>query len=293
MSNRCGLGYCVLHLTAEAIASCPTRKRWPDCILQDGRYVEAEDVERGLVQLSCGDCTRDPPGCSIEVGIYVHWNGQCIPQQGRDFDALVEVPAGPFLMGEGKERHRLTLPAFRIGKYPVTVGQFRAFVEASGFRPGDPDCLRGIANHPVVSVTWHGARAYCAWLTGVWRAAGRIGADEEVRLPTEAEWEKAARGADARRWPWGNEWTDGLANTAEAGIGGTSAVDAYPAGASPYGALDMAGNVWEWTLPEEGECRVLRGGSFLFSIDTVRCATRYWTYPGDWRSDMGFRVVVA
>ena len=130
----------------------------------------------------------------------------------RDFDELVTVPAGEFWMGDDEDedarpRHKVNLPAFKIGRYPVTNAQYRRFVEATkrewnseeGMRP---DC----ANCPAVMMTWHDARAYCEWLTEVWRKEGKIRADEAVRLPTEAEWEKAARGDDGRVYPWGDDW---------------------------------------------------------------------------------------
>ncbi|MBN1657213.1 MAG: SUMF1/EgtB/PvdO family nonheme iron enzyme, partial [Anaerolineae bacterium] len=247
----------------------------------------------------------------------------------RDLDALVEVPAGPFWMGEdgdsaARPRHEVTLAVFRIGKYPVTVGQFRAFVEGSGYRLGYPDCLRGMANHPVVAVSWHEARAYCAWLTEAWRAAGKIGAGEVVRLPTEAEWEKTARGTDGRAYPWGDEFDARRCNVSETGLGTTSPVGMFPEGASPYGCLDMAGNVWEWTStvwgpwdrkkatiqlqfpypydPNDGRenlelddnhVRVLRGGSFDYSRDLARCACRLRGHPLSRSWLYGFRVVVS
>jgi formylglycine-generating enzyme required for sulfatase activity len=232
----------------------------------------------------------------------------------RDFDELVTVPAGPFLMGSTdadntaqdreKPQHTLTLPEFKIARYPVTNAQYQRFVQATGRgwesdereRPERQNC-------PAVNVTWHDARAYCAWLIEVWRADGRINADEIVRLPTEAEWEKAARGTDGRLWPWSNEWDSARCNAEETGLGRTCAVGLFPNGASPYGCLDMAGNVWEWTAslwgPWEGGTaklqfkypyksndgrenleaddnmlRVLRGGSFLNLRDLVRCACR-------------------
>ena len=242
----------------------------------------------------------------------------------RDLDALVEVPAGPFRMGDDRDsdarpQHEVSLAAFRIGKYPVTVGQFRYFVEESGHQPDTSRCLEGVTNHPVVNVTWHDAQAYCAWLTGAWRAAGKIGAGEVVRLPTEAQWEKAARGTDGRTYPWGDEWDAGKCNTYETGLGGTSPVGMFPGGASSYGALDMAGNVWEWTSSLRGKdlvnpqfkypyradggredltagvdiARVLRGGSFYYSQDGARCAYRSWDRPNLRYGLSGFRVCVS
>jgi len=271
-----------------------------------------------------------PPVDRLQAG-----NDLVILGDDRDFDALVEIPAGPFWMGDdsddrAKPRHKVTLATFKIGKYPVTVGQFRRFVEASGYKPAISHCLRGIANHPVGWVTWHDARAYCAWLTREWRAAGKIGMDEVVCLPSEAEWEKAARGVlpapdrsgdggEVRAYPWGNKWDATKCNTSESGLGGTSPVGMYPEGASPYGCLDMAGNVWEWTRslwgkdwekfeytypyrPDDGRenldagddvLRVWRGGSFLNYRSHARCAARDRYYPFNFWFYFGFRVVVS
>ncbi len=256
----------------------------------------------------------------------------------RDFDTLIVVPEGPFWMGdddddEAKPCHKVTLPVYLIGKYPVTVGQFRHFVDASGYKPRDPDCLRGTDNHPVVWVTWHDARAYCQWLTGVWREAGTIGAHDEVRLPSETEWEKAAswsppsvppiggegKGGQKRAYPWGVDWAVDKANTVEGGLGTTSPVGMYPEGASPYGCLDMAGNVWTWTRSlwgkdfnrpdfkypyradhkrenvEAGDefLRMLRGGSFNEGRNHARCTYRHRFNPYLRYGDVGFRIVVS
>jgi formylglycine-generating enzyme required for sulfatase activity len=265
------------------------------------------------------DFTAAPPAVRLQAG-----NALAVLGDERDFDALVAIPAGLFWMGDDEDeraqpRHQVTLEAYRIGKYPVTGGQFWRFVEASGHEPRDDRSLRSVVNHPVVYVTWHEARAYCQWLTGVWRAVGKIDADEVVRLPTETEWEKAARGADGRRYPWGDTWDAARCNTGESGLGSTTPVGMYPDGASPYGCLDMAGNVWEWTTslwgedwrePEyaypyrandgrenlvagDGVWRVVRGGSFNDPLDRARCAYRSKHYPlFDW-NNLGFRVVVS
>jgi formylglycine-generating enzyme required for sulfatase activity len=183
---------------------------------------------------------------------------------GRHFDELMTVPAGPFLMGSSdademagsdkKPQHEVTLPAFKVGKYPVTNARFATFVAAGGYgerrywtddgwewrerrewmEAEDYGTPFNLPNHPVVGVSWYEALAYCAWLTEVWRAEGVITDDEMVRLPTEAEWEKAARGGlppagggeqgGAWLWPWGDEWDETRCNTAELGLGDTCAV---------------------------------------------------------------------
>ncbi len=230
--------------------------------------------------------------------------------------ALVAVPAGPFLMGSSdadqlandneKPQHTLTLPDYWIGQTEVSNAQFRPFVEGDGYTNRDYWTTDGWAwkeklrrtqpyywddaqwngdEQPVVGVSWYEAVAYVRWLS-----AQTV---HPFRLPTEAEWEKAARGSDGRIWPWGNRWAAGRANTAEAGLNQTTAVGQYPEGASPYGALDMAGNVYEWcatawqkpypyTVEEEwttaylerDEFRVLRGGSWYNEQTYARGATR-------------------
>ncbi len=239
----------------------------------------------------------------------------------RDFDELVTVSRGAFWMGEDKGSgfsyidndpgHQVTLPAYRIGKYPVTAGQWRRFVEATDFK-GDDDALKSPANHPVVRVSWLDAQEYCRWLTTEWRNCGRIALDERVRLPTEAEWEKAAgwdQGAQKKlAYPWGNEFDPGKVNTSETGIGGTSTVGIFPTGASPYGCLDMSGNVWEWiqSKPEKypyqidkreeldaSPSRVLRGGAWDDARYVARCAFRDDDHPGYRNGIVGLRVVVA
>jgi iron(II)-dependent oxidoreductase len=221
---------------------------------------------------------------------------------------------------DAKPRHRVPLPAFRIGKYPVTNAQYLHFAQATQRAWDSPDANRpDRRNHPAAYVTWHDAIAYCAWLTAEWRGLGKIGVSDMVTLPSEAEWERAARGTDGRAFPWADEWRDDCANTSEARIGDTCAVGAFPDGMSPSGCLDMAGNVWEWTRslwgtdwqkpdfgypyqpgdPEredldadESVLRVLRGGSFDFDRDFARCAYRDWDPPVSRFFDFGFRVVL-
>jgi len=163
-------------------------------------------------------------------------------------DIMVDIPGGPFTMGndegdpEDAPAHEVDLPSFEIDKFEVTNADFAVFVketgyvtfaEQKGFRSWRDERGPGEDNHPVVMVTWDDAAAYCRWL-------GK-------RLPTEAEWEKAARGEDGRPFPWGEVWDPAKANVKETGLRGTAAVGSFGAGASPYEVEDMIGNVWEWT----------------------------------------------
>jgi formylglycine-generating enzyme required for sulfatase activity len=241
---------------------------------------------------------------------------------------FVEIPAGSFLMGSDRHQdpdardnelpqHSRNLQGYYVARYPVTVAQFRAFVEDSGHKPADEDCLRGVENHPVVWIAWYDARAYCDWLTErlrTWEETSEPLArllregGWQVRLLTEAEWEKAARGTDGRIFPWGNGPDADRANYGDAGIGGTSAVGCFPGGASPYGVLDMSGNVWEWCAtkyqdsyegyrndndPRGNNARVLRGGAFHSSQWYVRCAFRFRLDPDLGGRLRGFRICVA
>ena len=230
---------------------------------------------------------------------------------------LVEIPAGPFVMGSDDERdswsfgraspqHKVRLPTYYMARYPVTVVQFRAFVDTSGYAWRGREYSQGTAHHPVVYVSWHDAVAYCHWLTTCLRewtdtpeplATLVRGKDWRIILPSEAEWEKAARGTDGRVYPWGNDEPDAdRANYDATGINTTSAVGCFPHGASPYGVEELSGNVWEWTQSLEGKypyparraarakredlqaaedaSRVLRGGAFWLDHQGVRCAPR-------------------
>jgi formylglycine-generating enzyme required for sulfatase activity len=207
----------------------------------------------------------------------------------------------------------------------VTVAQFRTFVEQSGYQPAAENSLCGLDNHPVVNVTWYDAMQYCQWLTEQLRQwpqtpeplATILREGGQVTLPSEAEWEKAARGVDGRLYPWGNEFNANKANTGETGINRASAVGCFPQEVSPYSVLDMAGNVWEWTRslweqedktpysypydPEDGRerfevpnnlRRVLRGGAVWDDQRLARCAFRYGGGPDHRVDGGGFRVVV-
>jgi len=218
---------------------------------------------------------------------------------------LVLVPAGWFLMGENDGRrsnqpqHRVYLDAYCIQNTEVTAGEFTAYLAAAG-RPAD------VGNHiwldkrdslPAIGVLWRDADAYCRW--------------DGLRLPTEAEWEKAARGVDGRRFPWGNSWDPRLANTAESGLEEVLPVGSYPAGVSPYGLLDMAGNAAEWvadyfafnyyqvspTRNPIGSTLVLdhglRGGSYVSPAGQATTYFRDSSHSAQPNPRVGFRCAVS
>lgn len=227
-----------------------------------------------------------------------------------------EVPAGPFLYGDDKRK--LELPTFWIAKYPITYSQFQAFVEAKdgitderwweglaanadARKLSDPSWK--IAKHPREKVNWYQCMAFARWLS--YRLGGAYASNQlaewVVRLPLETEWEKAARGTDGRKYPWGNGFDKSKCNTSESGLKKTTPVDQYPQGASPYGVFDMSGNVWEWFLNEydnpdnidisNSNRRVLRGGSWSGNDYYARAARRYFSNPSDRDRYFGGRVV--
>jgi formylglycine-generating enzyme required for sulfatase activity/uncharacterized caspase-like protein len=251
---------------------------------------------------------------------------------------FVEIPKGPFMrllgpvMGSDKKtdpdahddelpQHSVMLPAYWIGRYEVTVGQFKACVADGGCVPVDKRALDGPDDLPVRHVSWHEALAYCDWIDKKLRGSSATPrhianalATEGYRitLPSEAEWEHAARGSNGRRYPWGNAAVD--STRANYDSSEPVAVGSLPAGRTPEGVCDLAGNVWEWTrslykpYPYEaadgrerlggsalsllgGEERVLRGGSFISPEDSLRAARRGRSYPGNRDDNFGFRLV--
>jgi len=248
---------------------------------------------------------------------------------------MIHIPAGEFWMGTDRQAlklagtewvhwfenetpyHRVHLPDYAIGKYPVTNAQYAAFVQATGHAPprywthGKP--LKGEEDHPVVHISWYDAVAYCNWLSQV--------TGKSYRLPSEAEWEKAARGIDGRIYPWGDERPDEERCNFGPYVGGTTPVGRYsPQGDSPYGCADMAGNTCEWTRslwgkdgqkpdfgypysPGDGRedlkasadvRRVVRGGGWLDLLQGVaRCAYRFRLIPDLFNDLVGLRVVVS
>ena len=199
--------------------------------------------------------------------------------------------------GDADEKpvHRVYLDEFFIDKYEVTNEQYNQCVSAGPCSPNNKYDGFTDPRQPVVGVDWNQASTFCSW-------AGK-------RLPTEAEWEKAARGTDGRTYPWGEGIDCSRANYGDCGHGKTKPVGTYPSGASPYGAMDMAGNVWEWvadwydakyyqnspnrnpTGPSSGLSRVLRGGGWYFSPLNLRVAYRLGLNPTDRGSNVGFRCV--
>jgi formylglycine-generating enzyme required for sulfatase activity len=196
---------------------------------------------------------------------------------GTDNRPMVLVPAGEFLFGPDLEK--IVVEDFYMDRCPVTNAEYQRFVEETGhehpahWRRGTwPE---GRHNHPVVQVTWQSAAAYAAW-------AGK-------RLPTEIEWEKAARGRDGRLWPWGNAFDPNKCNTSSSG---TTPVGAYsPRGDSPYGGADMAGNVWEWIGGKPSPIRMpLRGGDWLDTAEEAQTIFRRMHTPFRKNDFIGFRL---
>jgi formylglycine-generating enzyme required for sulfatase activity len=232
-----------------------------------------------------------------------------------DLADMVRIQAGPFRRGVDDRRgpdegpaQTIRLHTFYIDRTEVTNARFAEFVAATGYRTSaeadsasrswrqpHTDGTEAVADHPVVYVSWHDAQAYCRWRNG--------------RLPTEAEWEKAARGTHGKRWPWGDREDASRAN----GWGpddpypGLAPAGMFPQGTSPFGVHDMAGNVWEWcadwydpdhytvaaprdpTGPANGQLRVARGGSWSNPLPVLRTTNRHAVHPLEAGPGLGFR----
>ena len=241
------------------------------------RALRARAESLGLGALPLGSPTSLGLGTQPSGPAKDRWRN---PKDGKE---MVRVPAGKFLYGE--YRREIELPEFWIDKAPVTNAEYARFVAETGHEP--PRHWEGktppkqIADHPVTYVSWDDAVAYAKWAGG--------------RLPTEEEWEKAARGTDGREYPWGDRPPDERRCNFGMKVGDTTPVGQYsPQGDSPYGCVDMAGNVWEWTASKhEHAGPVKRGGAFDWPREDVRCDRRNWDFSGYRDGDLGFRVVAA
>lgn len=241
--------------------------------------------------------------CSVAFAAKSGGQKKASKENQRDGSQMVTIPAGKFIMGgdqlsDEKPVHTVYLDAYQIGKREVTVSQYRKFCKATGYKLPKTPKWGWKGSHPMVNVTWADAAAYCKWAGG--------------RLPTEAEWEKAARGTNGRIYPWGNTWDQSKCANGDLKLTSTMPAGKYRAGASPYGCLDMAGNVWEWCAdwydmsyykitpaqnpkgPTSGDCHVLRGGGWCLNGGMgFQCAHRYGTLgyvPGDYSYGFGFRL---
>ncbi len=231
----------------------------------------------------------------------------------------IKIPAGEFFMGTSTDvwgippkdsnedefpQHRVVLPEYRIAKAPITNAQYQFFIEATGRTPPsywkNNRFPKGYESCPVVEVTWSDALAYCTWLSKVTK--------KQIVLPSEAEWEKAARGdRDRRVYPWGNQWDALRCNNEELGIRQITPVGIFPEGASPYGVLDLSGNVSEWTRSlyhdypykpfdwredlKFSDLRTIRGGAYHGRAIDLRCTCRSKYSPELYNGSLGFRVV--
>ncbi|MCP4427909.1 MAG: SUMF1/EgtB/PvdO family nonheme iron enzyme [Chloroflexi bacterium] len=290
------------------------------------------DLAARIVALFADDALmgRTKPRLKVEAGIALGYLGDPRPGVCSLEPKLIPIKAGAFLMGD--EKYTIKLEAFHIAQYPVTNAQYRLFTEDGGYTAQWRDCWTddGWAwreeenrngpyawgekyshpNQPAVGVTWYEAVAYAAWLQ---RKTGR-----PYRLPTEAEWERAARHTDGRSYPWGDEWRANAANSKEINLKQTAPVGAFPQGTAVCGAADMSGNVWEWCssrwrdengknypLPYRGEdgreqlaggndvWRLLRGGAYFSNKSALRCAYRSYYDPHGGHYNIGFRVVAS
>jgi formylglycine-generating enzyme required for sulfatase activity len=271
--------------------------RLPKGVIEEGEEIRTDsnslcvDLTFSVIPIEVDLATRDVGPLSTE---------------DEDKDGFIFVRAGLFRMGSEKSAdempvHDVYLDAFRISETPVTNAQYDQCVNAFACSlPSNLDRYRDptYQDHPVSGVTWEQAAAYAQWVGG--------------RLPTEAEWEKTCTGPSNWTYPWGHEPRDSKWVNFNRHVGDTTPVDAYRNGASPYGALDMAGNVWEWigdwyaedyyveaprdnpTGPESGTARVLRGGSYRSNLDGgLRCADRFAIDPAQKTNHIGFRVVIS
>lgn len=287
------------------------------CALERGEFLEPELrqhlVEALIELLSDG---RAPLPTRIAAGNLLGRLGD--PRLAE----VVSIPKGSVVLGMARTRHEVELPAFNLFKYPVTRQEFARFAASDAYderewwtragwkwrqgthlpRRSEPDIIQGRPNHPISGVSWYEAIAYANWLSS---HTGTL-----YRLPTEAEWERAAKGPTEHRFPWGDDPDAARANTCTFDslyAFSTTPVGIYPDGAGRYGAYDQAGNVWEWCtsryLPypydahdgreilQNDDARVLKGGSWLQPLDKAKCHVRGTELPDVARPDIGFRLI--
>ncbi|MBP8197662.1 MAG: SUMF1/EgtB/PvdO family nonheme iron enzyme [Chromatiaceae bacterium] len=242
-----------------------------------------------------------PAAARLDAGLLLSDLGQDPP----GLDDFVPLPANK----------SLAYP-IQIGRYPVTNTQFRRFVDAGGYaedRPWwTPEAVKEMemwgdwrsgprywtddrlnhATQPVVGISWYEAVAYCAWLTQALRQAGTIPPDAEVRLPTQAEWERAARSTHGQDYPWGGDFDSAKVNTQESKLNRTTPVNMYPDGATPEGVWDLAGNGWEWSQDDRSSGKALTGGSYYRDAQGVGASARFDWDPWFRLDGVGFRVVL-
>lgn len=264
---------------------------------QDAALKHAEKEETRKIAMEEPPPGRHEAQAEADPKTGVAPEGQPPAEEQSGKDGMVSVPAGEFSMGcneqvdsecedDEKPQRQVNVPGFRIDKTEVTVEAYRQCVNAkhctlpdTGGRGSCNWELGGREKYPINCIDWKQAEAFCVW-------AGK-------RLPTDAEWEKAARGTDGRVYPSGNTWDITTGNVYESydGYQDTAPVGSFPAGASPYGALDMAGNVWEWTADwyRNGETRSLRGGSWVDLPRRARSSRRIGTVPISRLDDVGVR----
>ncbi|HET6383967.1 MAG TPA: SUMF1/EgtB/PvdO family nonheme iron enzyme, partial [Armatimonadota bacterium] len=288
--------------------SCPPGQLWYSMNLNNGEKASGGRGTDEMMTVCDGVPFAGPASVFVSLGGFGA-AAHPIPSQigqtrtrPKDGAVMVAVPAGEFTMGaddcgdDAKPPHKVYLDAYWIDKNDVTVAQYRKFCKATGRQmPSAPD-WGWQDDDPMVNVTWDDAKAYCDW-------AG-------AALPTEAQWEKAAQGIDGRTYPWGNTWDSSkLWCSVNSKRSGPDPVGSFPAGASPYGCLDMAGNVCQWcadwfgaddyraaaarnpTGSANGRVRVMRGGSWGSDQSLYRCAYRFADDPGLRGNFVGFRCV--
>ena len=289
-------------------------RQWIDAVGKDGLPIAMQ-----IAHLLQATGTVPPPQQRKQIQAAPHLSPPTLQRRGFTghssdgiellLPPLCPIPPGQCWIGTDASRepefaeHEPTgcwvdVPAFSMGTYPVTVAEFAYAVKAQAVPPAG-EWARQLTNfdHPVVLVTWKSAWAYATWLCQVSGLAWQ--------LPTDEEWEKAARGIDGRLFPWGNQWDPARANTEDGGPGTTTSVGRYPGGVSPYGIMDAAGNVNEWcgVPPNSLQARPgptplgitptshsLRGGAWDESPRHARLAYRSQLYMGERTDDIGFRL---